>query len=350
MTEREILRLCRDAGFAVAGIAPAGPPPRPETLRRWLGEGRHGEMHWLADRVDRLLDPGEVLPGARSILCVADRYHDGSADPPRPRWGRIARYARGRDYHHVMKRRLHTLCDQLAEHLPGERFKACVDTAPVLERDHAVAAGLGAIGKHTLLIEPGLGSWVLLGVILTTASLEPTGLPGDSEIDPCGLCTRCIDACPTDAITPWSVDARRCISYLTIEHRTVIDADLHAAMGDWVFGCDICQEVCPHGRSTVRSEAAPRHEAYASDRDGFDLLALLQWSETDRREAFTGSAMKRARHDMMRRNALIAAGNQLARGPDRALQRRVEAIAGDPDEPTMVQETARQVLDGSCRV
>jgi epoxyqueuosine reductase len=343
-----VLESCRELGFAAAGVTPAEPSRRAGELRAWLGEGRHGEMGYLARNVEVRIDPRRLLPGARSIICVADRCHDGRTEAARPAGGRpsgrIARYARGDDYHRVMKRRLHRLCDRLARLVPGDRFRACVDTAPILEREHAERAGLGAVGKHTLLIRRGVGSYLLLGEVLTTAELEPSE---PSEPDPCGTCSRCIDACPTDAITPWSVDARRCISYLTIEHRSSIGAALHEAIGDWIFGCDICQEVCPHNEPTRRRDAVAIHPSYAARRDRLDLLEVLGWSEEGRREAFVRSAMKRARLSMMKRNALIAAGNELRRRRTGGLAERIERIASDEHEDAMVRETAHAVL-ASC--
>ena len=241
-TSRTVLQRCRELGFALAGIARAEPTRWEAELRAWLDDGQHGEMHYLADHLPQRLDPTVMVPGARSVICVADRYHDGASPghpsmPPRPvAHGRIARYARGDDYHVVMKKRLRQLCDELAGQFPGETMRACVDTAPVLEREIAQHAGLGAVGKHTLLIQPAVGSYLLLGEIITTLELNPSE---PCPEDPCGTCTRCIDACPTDAISPWSVDATRCISYLTIEHRTAIDPQYHEAMVDWIFGCDI---------------------------------------------------------------------------------------------------------------
>lgn len=341
----EIVARCRAIGFACAGICPARPTDRAGELRAWLAAGRHGEMAYLARHAERLVDPRSLLSGARSIICVADRYHDGAPDAPppadAPARGRIARYARGDDYHKVMKRRLHVLADELASAFPDARFRACVDTAPLLEREHAARAGLGAIGKHTLLIERGVGSYLLLGALLTTLDL-PSSEPATP--DPCGSCTRCIDACPTDAITPWSVDATRCISYLTIEHRSPIDPTLAAAMEDWIFGCDVCQDVCPHNQPSTRTRAAPVHEAYAPRRDGFDLLEILGWSEEDRRIAFTRSALKRAKLDMMKRNALVAAGNVLATSEVPALRARVESLAADEEQSELVRDAARRLV------
>ncbi len=346
-----IFAQCKSLGFALAGIAPAEPTRWEAELRAWLAAGKHGEMAYLEQNFEALLDPTKILPGVKSIICVADRYHDGKKhDAPPPGTGRIARYARGEDYHKVIKRRLHALCDSLQRDFPSEQFRACVDTAPLLEREYAARAGLGAIGKHTLLIgrPTGMGSYLLLGEVLTTLDLPETAAAEHVD-DPCGSCTRCIDACPTGAISPWSVDARKCISYLTIEHRSTIDASLHGAMGDWIFGCDICQEVCPHNQPTKRAIAQPTHSAYAPQRDAFNLLDVLGWTEDDRRLAFTRSAMKRARLTMMKRNALIAAGNTLrslpADAPMRsALAARIEMIAADQREDELVRETATTVL------
>ena len=337
-----ILTRCRDLGFALAGISPAEPTRYEHELRAWLDAGKHGEMHYLARHLPQRLDPRRLVEGARSIICVADRYHDGHAGSwgRRGSHGRIARYARGDDYHVVMKKRLHRLADELASAYPAETFRACVDTAPVLERELAQRAGLGAVGKHTLLIEPGNGSWLFLGELITTLELTPSE---PCVEDPCGSCTRCIDACPTGAIAPWTVDATRCISYLTIEHRSEIDRDLHEAMGDWIFGCDICQEVCPHNQPTERSRTAGVHPAYAERHGDFDLLEVLGWDAPARRDAFERSALKRAKLAMMKRNALIVSANILAHRDEPELRRRIEAIAEDPNEDQMVRATARGI-------
>lgn len=343
---RDILQRSRELDFALAGVTRATPSRRADAFRAWLRAGHHGEMAYMARNVDVRVDPQVLLPGARSVICVADRYHDGSSDAPAPGGegpaGRIARYARGEDYHKVMRKRLHTLCDALRETYPDEQFRACVDTAPILEREFAARAGLGARGKHTLLIEQGVGSYLLLGEVVTTLKMEVEEMPGG--LDPCETCTRCIDACPTGAISPWSVDARVCISYLTIEHRGRIDAKLHEAMGDWIFGCDVCQEVCPHNQPTERTQSASVHEAYAPRRASFDLLEVMNWDEDARRAAFTKSAMKRAKLGMMRRNAIIAAGNALSDRDDDRLREGIESIAADAGEDPLVRETAKDVL------
>jgi epoxyqueuosine reductase len=344
-TKRRVLERCGALGFALAGVAAAEPSVYERDLRAWLAAGKHGEMQYLARHTAQRLDPARFVPGARSVICVADRYHDGAADPQEPSSGeprgRIARYAHGDDYHVVMKKRLHLLADELTTECPGETFRVCVDTAPVLERELAQRAGLGAVGKHTLLIEPGAGSWLLLGEIVTTAALAPSA---SVAADPCGSCTRCLDACPTGAITPWSVDSTRCISYLTIEHRSLIEPDLHPQIGDWVFGCDVCQEVCPHNQPTERSRDLTLHAAYAARHRDFSLLEVLDWNEQSRRDAVVRSALKRAKLAMMKRNALVAAGNALAAADRPALRRRVESIAADGAEDEVVRSTARAVL------
>lgn len=383
ITQRALAR-CRALGFALAGVCDAQPSDFEPEVRAWLKGNQHGEMDYLAKHAELRFDPENMLPGAKSIICVADRYaghssfsSEDTSTEPREGIGRVARYARGDDYHKTMRKRLTTLARELGAMFPHELFRACVDTAPLFEREHAQRAGLGAIGKNTMLIEPGVGSWILLGEIVTTLQLAPSHSPvptspppshtpdatlassrsssSQSSADPCGSCTRCIDACPTRAIAPEGhvLDGTRCISYLTIEHRSLIDESFHDAMGDWIFGCDICQEVCPHNQPTARTLAAPVHEAYRSrlpEHAGFDLLEVLNWDEDARRAAMINSSMKRARLDMMKRNALIAAGNALRKGVDApALRLRIEELATSGDEPTIVRETAQVVLrECSC--
>jgi len=334
-------------GFALAGVCEAAPTAHREAFEAWLGAGKHGSMGWLAEHVAERCDPARVLEGARSVLVVADRYAERGAEDEAlgPGRGRIARYARGRDYHTVMKKRLHGLCDALRAEGSGAEFRAFVDTAPVLEREHAARAGLGWIGKHTLLIHPRMGSYFLLGGVLTTAEWEASA-EQRAVADHCGTCTRCIDACPTKAIAPYSVDASRCVSYLTIERRGPIEERFFGGIGEWLFGCDICQEVCPHNSARppeVEQTSAP-HEAYRARRGSFDLLEVLGWDEEARREAFEGSALKRARLDMMKRNALIVAGNELAHDDLPALRERIAELAGDDGESELVRGTARAVL------
>jgi epoxyqueuosine reductase len=308
-------------------------------------------MHWLADQIEKRLDVSLLLrevaphgPPARAVLMVADLYapRRGDDECPLPGRGRVARYARGRDYHRAIKRRLHRIADELRARYPGHAFRSFVDTAPILERELAVRAGLGWQAKNTMLIHPRLGSWLLLGGMVTSLDLAP---PPEQESwhDHCGTCTRCIDACPTHAITPWRVDATRCVSYLTIEHRGPIDAPLMPGLRDWIFGCDICQEVCPHN-SPRDTPPLPINPAYAPNTTTLDLLAVLGWSHADRRRAFAESALKRARLDMIKRNALIVLGNLLRDRPDPDALHRIRRIADDPAEPELVRDTARAVL------
>jgi len=335
-----VVAMCTAHGFSLAGVAAASRSVHDTSFVKWLADGKHGEMEWLNRNVEVRVDPTRLVEGAKSVICVADRYGECQERPLGRFQGSIARYARGDDYHKVMKRRLHAISDELAKAYPQETFKSCVDTAPLFERECAAAAGIGSIGKHTLLIEQGVGSWMLLGAIVTTLGLEPTGR---DEVDPCATCTRCIDACPTDAITPWNVDARKCISYLTIEHRSEIDPTYFSAIGRRIFGCDICQEVCPHNQPTERTREVPIQESYRTKREALDVSEVLDWDEQRRRDVFKGSSMKRAKLSMMRRNALIVAGNILAAEWDELLYAKVCRIAEGDDDP-LVRATAMEVM------
>ena len=349
----EIVTMCRGLGFALAGVCEARASDFTEHYRAWLARGEHGSMGYLARNVELRLDPRRLTPGARSIIMVADQYAARAGDHREDRaepdagaapTGAIARYGQGRDYHVVMKKRLHRVCDALRARHPDEIFRAFVDTAPVLEREHAARAGLGWIGKHTLLINPQRGSWIFLGGILTTLDITT---PTDQApvADHCGSCTRCIDACPTGAISPYSVDARRCIAYLTIERRAPIDESFHENIGDRIFGCDACQEVCPHNapRSGDSAVGAP-NTAYASRRTGFDLLSLLAWDENDRREAFRATALKRATLAMMKRNAILALAN-ITDPKERARARdRIAQLLHEEQEDPLIRGAAAAAL------
>lgn len=327
----QVIARCRDLGFADAGIAPALPidTDHADAYRGWIAEGKHGEMSYLAANLDKRLDPRELMPGALSIIMVADQYHTrdhaGSvvhapsppldegrhapAPPQRTRLGAIARYARGDDYHDAMKDRLHAMCDALRAEHPSHDFRAFVDTAPVQEREHAVRAGLGWVGKNTLLIHPRRGSWLFLGGVLTTLEIHPPP-PQRRHDDHCGTCTRCIDACPTGAITPYSVDARRCVSYLTIERRSPIDPALAPRIGDWLYGCDVCQEVCPHNSPRDDGvDVGAAGTAYAPRFESLDPVGILSWTPEERARMLKGSAMKRATLEMLKRNAGIVLRN-----------------------------------------
>jgi epoxyqueuosine reductase len=343
------LDLARGAGFSIAGIADARPSDHAEALRRWIAEGQHGSMAWLADDLEVRIDPGRLLPGVRSVLCVADRYAAPSPERRAASWpprGRIARYARGQDYHVVMRDKLRALAKELRRRHPGEEFRIACDLLPVLERELAARAGIGLVGKHTLVIEPGGGSWILLGEVLTTVPIERTPRPGRS--DPCGACTLCIEACPTEAITPFAVNASRCLAYTTIEHRGRIDPELLAPTDDWLFGCDLCQEVCPHNGPSRRKRRRPIDPRYAERMSSLDLLEILGWTEEDRLQATLRSAVRRAELEMLKRNAIICLGNALAKSGgasvDRAVVARLEAIAGGAEESALVRSTAADVL------
>lgn len=346
---RTVLERCTRAGFEHAGIATPEASRHAEALRAWLGEGRHGSMAWLADHATVRMDPGRLLPAARAIVMVAMRYAPpGHADAPAARLhGRIARYARGPDYHRTMKRRLHAICDRLREEHPGHQCRAFADIEPMPERELAARAGIGWVGKHTLIIRPRGGSYLVLGGFATTLPLEAP--PEQRRIDDhCGTCTRCIDACPTGCITPYSVDASRCISYLTIERRLPIPPEQHRQIGDWLFGCDVCQEVCPHNgphHGPRREPTDAADDAATPSPASLPLLDVLGWTPADRATRLSGSVIKRATLITLKRNALIVLGNLLASQPDAAAVQRIREIANDLSEPELLRTTASSVLD-----
>ncbi|MFO0829965.1 MAG: tRNA epoxyqueuosine(34) reductase QueG [Phycisphaerales bacterium] len=343
LTEAILARI-RAMGFAAAGVCDARPSEHLDFIRRWVAEGRHGSMAWFEETLGPRLDPQAFVAGARSVICVADRYapprrdRRGDAWPPR---GRVARYARGEDYHVVIQKRLRSLVAALRSEHPGHTFRVACDLLPVLEREYAARAGLGRIGKHTLLIEDGGTSYVLLGEIVTTLELATTPR---CDGDPCSSCTRCIDACPTGAIEPYAVDASKCISYTTIEHRGAIDESLLEPTGDWIFGCDVCQEVCPHNAPTRRKKALPILDWYRERLVDFDLLGVLGWTEADRMAATLRSATRRCLLETFKRNALVCLGNALASRRDPAIEDRIRAIADDHREPQLVRDEARRTL------
>lgn len=345
-----LIERAKALGFACAGIASLEPIEHPDALHEWIDAGMHGEMGYLAQNNDKRTNPSEILEGGRCALVVGDLYasRDDNVDESlEDGHGRIARYARGKDYHKLIKKRLVKLLLELQDEHPDAEFKAFVDTAPLPERELALRAGIGWVGKHTLIIHPRLGSCMFLGgIVMTIDAQNPSEL--EQVTDHCGTCTRCIDACPTNAITPYRVDARRCISYLTIEHRSDIDPDLASQMGEWVYGCDVCQEVCPHNSpKPTEVLGAETNPAYRSERDSFDLLEVLGWSEDDRRDAFQGSAMKRAKLGMMQRNAAISLANQFDafNAADQVRVRAMlEQVSGNADADSLARAGARQAL------
>jgi epoxyqueuosine reductase len=297
-----------ELGFDRAGIAPVSASRYRRYLRDWLDDGQAGTMKYLAERFEERTDPATYFPEAASVICLAVNYHvplDSSAGESTNGNGRVARYALGDDYHDWLKTKLHALADWIRQIAPQAQSRSCTDTAPVMEKELAARAGVGWIGKNTCVINEEIGSWLFLGEILTTLPL-----PADEPaIDRCGSCTRCIDACPTRAITePYKLDARKCISYLTIEHRGEIDPALAEKFGDWIYGCDICQDVCPWNRKPPTATAEPLQPRWPDGK--LDLNAILAWTETDYRQNLRGSAMKRVKLPMLQRNARIALNNQ----------------------------------------
>jgi len=292
--------LALELGFDLVAVGPAAPPPHGAALRRWVEAGHAGTMGYLERRLEERLDPSRVLPGARAAVCVALNYYQG--EPADPSWRPIARYAWGRDYNDVIAPRLKRLADHLTR-AAGARSRGYVDTGPVLERDLAARAGLGWVGKNTMLLHPTLGSWFFIGVLLTTADLV-----ADAPLaDRCGTCRACLDACPTGAfVAPYVLDARRCISYLTIEHRGEIEPDLHRGMAGWQFGCDVCQDVCPWNRKapTTRNRELVPGSAYPG------AEAVSRMDDAAIRETFRGTALLRAKPAGLRRNARIFLENE----------------------------------------
>ena len=356
LSER-IREQARTLGFDLVGIAPVRESDHGAFYRRWLAEGRHGEMAYLAreDAVERRLDPRAAWPELRSAIVVGHNYYSEGGrggEGGRDGQGIIARYARGRDYHKVMKKKLLALLrwieEEVGRELPAAR--AYVDTGPVLERELARRAGLGWFGRNTLLIHPRRGSYFFLGSLLVELELEPDA---PFEENRCGTCSACVDACPTGALLGRDadgapvIDARRCISYLTIENRGPIPRELRSAIGDRIYGCDICQEVCPwNGPKFVqltrerdyRAEwrEAEDRPAVSDDLPGTEAPSLVELMRMTREEwdVWTrGSAMRRAGYAGFRRNVAVAMGNWLA-GLGEAREEAVSVLTSalsDPD-------------------
>ncbi|MBI1293083.1 tRNA epoxyqueuosine(34) reductase QueG [bacterium] len=308
--ESRLAEAARALGFDWFAIAEAKPRPGDlAELERWLAEGRHGNMEWLARDPARRTDPELVLPGCRSVVVLGMNYLREEVDPrrtdhlPTPGYGRISRYARTRDYHRVIEnalRKLARLIDQ--ELVPGARSRPYVDYGPVMERPWAAEAGLGFIGKNTMLIHPQEGSFHFLAVLLTTAELAPG--PGRREVRGCGDCRRCIDACPTGAITePWRLDSRRCISYLTIEKKGALTDEESAMLNGWLVGCDICQDVCPYNGARARpvGESALGEPFVPAE---LRLVDLIQDAEGYLESLPASSPLRRVGAENLRRNAL----------------------------------------------
>ncbi len=304
----ELASLARELGFDAFGVAPVEVDVRRDYFLQWLDTQKHGEMAWLSRDPERRTDARRVLPDARSIVVVGLNYYQ----PEPERRGRIAKYALGADYHRFMLKRLKHLCTRMREW--GGSQKPYVDTGPVMEKPVAAAAGIGWQAKNTLTINKEHGQWLFLAVILTTLDL-----PADSPMqDRCGSCTRCIDVCPTQAITaPYQLDASRCISYLTIEHPGAIPMEFRRPMGDHLFGCDDCLDICPWNKWAVETR-----ESKLAARPYPDLQEMLAWDEATFAETFVGTPMKRSGLQRWKRNCCIVLGNT-GTPDDRAALRRL---------------------------
>jgi len=308
------------AGFDLCGFATAGPPPHGDYFKAWLARGNAAEMDYLGAGLAKRLDLEQILPGVRSVISLGIRYDP----PPLPpvRWreelrGRIAAYALGRDYHDVLRKRLKRLAGALRELVPGIEHRIYVDAGPVLERDWAQRSGVGWFGKNTNILNKAHGSWFFLAEVLTTLELEPT----DAVSDHCGTCVTCLDRCPTAALRPgYELDARLCISYWTIEHRGPIPYELRPQLGNWIFGCDICQEVCPWNEkmrpgATTVGALLP----YLPD--------LLRLDEVGFRERFRGSAVRRTKREGLARNVAVVLGNS---GNPAAVPALAQCLSDEP--------------------
>jgi epoxyqueuosine reductase len=330
----QIQQHARQLGFDDCRFTSARPPDHAAHFQRWLDAGFHGQMDYLARNARKCVDPSQILAAAKTIITLAASYTPPSANgtPIAGAAGEIARYARFADYHQVLGGRLRSLAVFVSS-AGGARSLWYVDTGPLLERDLAQRAGLGFIGKHTNLISRKLGNWIFLAEIITTLELEPDA----PEKNRCGSCRRCLQACPTAAITaPFQLDARRCISYLTIELKGAIPEELRPAIGNRIYGCDDCLAVCPWNRFARQGAMMRPH--YRPDLAAPDLIALLALDESAFQRRFVGTPIRRAKRRGLLRNVCVALGNC---GDERALP-ALQRAAADP-EP-LVAEHARWAI------
>lgn len=345
--KEEIRAKALALGFDAVGFAAAAGPSKDRThLETFLAEGRHGDMAWMATTADRRGDPNVLWPDARSLIALALNY--GPAEDPmnqlrhRER-AAISVYAQGRDYHKVIKARLKALGRWLAERHACE-VRAFVDTAPLMEKPAAMRAGLGWTGKHTNLVSRRFGSWLFLGELLTTLPIAPD----PPEVDHCGRCDRCLQACPTGALTEaYRIDARRCISYLTIEHKGSINPEFRAAIGNRVYGCDDCLAVCPWTKfasATRNPDLLPRPQMVMPS-----LTELAALDDPEFRALTTGSAVRRVGRDRFVRNVLIAIGNTASAGRNADPQLAATARARLDDPSPLVREAAAWALQQLAR-
>jgi len=294
-----LVALAGEVGFDLCRVTTADAAPHAAEFRQWLAEGKHATMDWLARGADKRGDLQLVLPGAQSIIVLATNYFQG--DKPMRLRGKVARYAWGKDYHDIIAPRLARLEGFLTT--GGGRQKSYTDTGPILERDFAARAGIGWHGKSTMILNAELGTWFFLSVILTTLTLEPDA----PAVGRCGSCTRCIAACPTAAITaPQRLDARRCISYLTIENKGAIPMEFRRAVGDRIYGCDDCLTACPWNRFAVTSSEIAFQ---ATEAVAVELRDYLSWNDDEFRARFRGSPIKRIKRRGFLRNVCVALGN-----------------------------------------
>lgn len=340
LTSARIKEHARRVGFDLCGVAPAAAFEELDTLAGWLARGYAGEMAWMQRTAERRRDVRHVVPSARSVIATGtvyntDRpYTTSSTDPS---IAKVSRYAWGDDYHDVLLRRLEALLAWMREQHPAPfEARPYVDTGPVQERAYAQHAGLGWIGKNTCLINPELGSWLFLGVLITSLDLEPDA----AGFDQCGSCRLCLDACPTGALVePRQLDSRLCLSYLTIEKRGALDPSLLDGMGSHVYGCDICQEVCPWNSRPVTSEA-PEWQPRAG-LDGASIDALWRRTDAELRALIRGGPMTRAKVAGLRRNLAIAAGNAAGSVPEDLL----DDAAPDPDRPSLADPSVAGAVE-----
>jgi len=322
-----LVEKAHELGFAAVGFAPAADDlMRGDRLREWLAEGMHGEMAWMEARAEVRQGPQAMWPEAQSVIALGMSYAP-EADPlalaGEPERARVSVYAQGGDYHDTVKKALKALARWLVEQAPGTELKVFVDTAPVMEKPLGEAAGIGWQGKHTNLVSREHGSWLFLGAIYTTLPFEPD----EPHKERCGSCSACLDACPTNAFPqPFKLDARRCISYLTIEHKGPIPEEFRAAIGNRIYGCDDCLAVCPWNKFAA---AAHRHRAFLprAELAAPKLAELLELDDAAFRHLFSGSPIKRIGRDRFVRNCLVAAGNS----GNTALAGPVRALLDDPD-------------------
>lgn len=324
--KEQLVAFAQEAGFAAVGVCrPGAVPDLPERLQAFVDAGMHGQMGWMAERMAWRSDPTALWPEARSVVMLAEPYtpeHDPLAVLEEPDRAAISVYAQNRDYHDIVKKRLKRVGRWLIEQEPAAEIKVFVDTAPVMEKPLAQAAGLGWQGKHTNLLSRDLGNWFFLGAIFTTVELEPD----TAQASHCGSCTACLDICPTAAFpAPYRLDPRRCISYLTIEHKGPVDEELRALMGNRIYGCDDCLAICPWNKF-----AKEGRDAKLAARD--DLLApplaeLAALHDAAFRAHFSGSPIKRIGRDRFVRNVAYAIGNSA----DRNLLAAVSPLVDDPD-------------------